>query len=96
MVRYKEADYYTFNTVAESKELLLSWNIMDPVDEFEMKRNELIYSIQGNRNPFVDNPECAEMIWGTVEVNNIDYEEGYIVNIIYYIDDKKNRTIYSW
>lgn len=63
MVRYKEADNYTFKSVAESKELLLEWNTMDPVDAFEMNRNEVAYSIQGNRNPFIDHPECAELIW---------------------------------
>ena len=63
MVRYQEADIYTFKSVAESKELLLEWNTMDPVDAFEMNRNEVAYSIQGNRNPFIDHPECAELIW---------------------------------
>lgn len=63
MVRYQEADNYTFKSVAESKELLLEWNTMDPVDAFEMNRNEVAYSIQGNRNPFIDHPECAELIW---------------------------------
>lgn len=64
MVRYEEADNYTFKTVAESKELLLSWNELDPVDNFEKNRNEVAYSIQGNRNPFIDHPECANLIWG--------------------------------
>ncbi|HHX79440.1 MAG TPA: hypothetical protein GX692_00020 [Acholeplasmataceae bacterium] len=44
--------------------VLLKWNREDPVDDFEKNRNEVIYSIQGNRNPFIDNPDFAEMIWG--------------------------------
>ena len=64
MVRYQEADNYSFTTVAQSKEMLLRWNEIDPVDEFEMKRNEESYKIQGNRNPFIDHPECAVLIWG--------------------------------
>ncbi len=43
---------------------LISWNRQDPVDAFEMTRNEAIYGIQGNRNPFVDHPEFVDLIWG--------------------------------
>lgn len=96
MVRYQEADNYTFKTVAESKELLLTWNQIDPVDEFEMNRNEIIYSIQGNRNPFIDHPETANLIWGTVTVsydNNEYISTSYIINVVYYIDDKKEYYI---
>ena len=64
MVRYEEADNYTFKTIAQSKEMLLRWHEQDPVDELEMYRNEQGYLIQGNRNPFIDHPECAELIWG--------------------------------
>jgi len=63
MVRYEEADSRTFTTIAESKELLMQWHHQDPVDSFEQTRNEKSYQIQGNRNPFIDHPECAELIW---------------------------------
>lgn len=43
---------------------LLQWNKQDPPDAFERHRNDVIYSFQKNRNPFIDNPEFAEMIWG--------------------------------
>lgn len=49
-------------------ELLLAWNKLDPVDEIERTRNEAAYEIQGNRNPFIDHPEYAEMIWGNAEI----------------------------
>jgi len=42
---------------------LLEWNQLDPVDDFEMHRNEVIYSYQHNRNPFIDYPEFADLIW---------------------------------
>ena len=44
--------------------LLLKWAREDPVDEIERKRNEAVYGIQSNRNPFVDYPNLAEYIWG--------------------------------
>ncbi len=43
---------------------LLEWNTMDPPSEFEETRNDRIYdNWQGNRNPFVDHPEFADLIW---------------------------------
>lgn len=44
--------------------VLLQWNEQDPVDEFERNRNDVIFSYQGNYNPFIDYPEFAELIWG--------------------------------
>ncbi|MGG1629247.1 endonuclease [Rossellomorea sp. NRS-1567] len=44
--------------------VLLQWNEQDPVDEREIRRNDIIFEqYQGNRNPFIDHPEWAEMIW---------------------------------
>jgi endonuclease I len=45
-------------------QLLLKWTREDPVSEWEITRNDKVYGIQGNRNPFVDYPELAEYIWG--------------------------------
>lgn len=44
--------------------LLLEWSRQDPVDEIEVERNEAVFGIQGNRNPFIDFPNLAEYIWG--------------------------------
>lgn len=44
---------------------LLRWHLEDPVDEWELERNEVIYQYQGNRNPFIDHPEYVALIWGT-------------------------------
>lgn len=46
----------------QSQELLKIWHMQDPPDEFERTRNEYIYSIQNNRNPFIDYPELADCI----------------------------------
>jgi endonuclease I len=44
--------------------LLLKWSNQDPVSTKELNRNNAIYGIQKNRNPFIDHPELAEYIWG--------------------------------
>lgn len=41
---------------------LLAWHQADPVTAAEKARNEAIYRLQGNRNPFVDHPEFVKRI----------------------------------
>ena len=48
----------------EALTLLLKWHREDPVSEKELKRQEAVYQIQHNRNPFIDYPEMVEHIWG--------------------------------
>jgi endonuclease I len=45
-------------------DLFLQWNVEDPVNGFEDQRNQVLEGIQGNRNPFIDNPAFATQIWG--------------------------------
>lgn len=52
------------STESDACKILLEWNELDPVDEIERKRNEEVFKIQHNRNPFIDHPEYAEAIWG--------------------------------
>ncbi|MDE7111115.1 MAG: endonuclease [Muribaculaceae bacterium] len=54
--------YPTLNTW--SRDLLLQWARADQVSQKEIDRNEAVYRIQNNRNPFIDFPELAEYIWG--------------------------------
>ena len=51
-------------------DLLLKWNVEDPVSNFERQRNEVVYSVQGNRNPFIDNAYLATVIWGGPAAQN--------------------------
>jgi len=45
-------------------EMLYSWHLADPVSTKEIDRNNAIYVVQGNRNPYIDHPEYVQMIWG--------------------------------
>ena len=56
--------------------LLLEWHTNDPVSQKEIDRNNAIYNIQSNRNPFVDHSEYVNMVWGGVQppvISNISF-----------------------
>ena len=53
---------------------LLEWNMQDPPDDFERNRNNVIFSWQKNRNPFIDNPEYANLIWGDQVLPDISFD----------------------
>lgn len=50
--------------------LFLQWNSQDPVSTIEDQRNQVISGVQGNRNPFIDNPYLATLIWGGTTAQN--------------------------
>lgn len=52
-------------------DLFLEWNREDPVSAFELQRQEVIEAAQGNRNPFIDNPYLATLIWGGEPAENL-------------------------
>jgi len=63
---------------------LLQWNLLDPPDEFERNRNNVIFSYQKNRNPFIDNPEFVELIWGgetasPLSIDNVEISPEVVV-----------------
>ena len=47
---------------SRQEKTLKRWHILDPVDAEEMERNEQIFNIQHNRNPFIDYPQLADKI----------------------------------
>ncbi|MGZ3770867.1 MAG: endonuclease I family protein [Bdellovibrio sp.] len=53
---------YDMNINKDEEAVLRKWNKEDPVDDEEFKRNNEIYKVQGNRNPFVDYPELVDSI----------------------------------
>lgn len=46
--------------------MLLEWSRQDPVSVKEINRNNEVYKIQGNRNPYIDFPLMAEYVWGNM------------------------------
>lgn len=44
--------------------MLLEWHYADPVSQKEIDRNNAVFDIQHNRNPFIDNPNYANLIYG--------------------------------
>lgn len=51
--------------------LLLRWHHNDPVSAKEIKRNQAVYLIQNNRNPFIDYPIFADCIWGSADCTGL-------------------------
>ena len=64
MILYLNIRYGEAFTKVGTLEMFLQWNIEDPVSTFEEQRNNVIYAAQGNRNPFIDNPYLATLVWG--------------------------------
>lgn len=44
--------------------MLAEWHVQDPVSAKETARNDAVYSLQGNRNPYIDNPQYVYSVWG--------------------------------
>ena len=64
-VRWNNTEYMWGTAgVMESREMLLRWMEEDPVDTWEMGRNDAVESITGTRNVFVDYPELAFVLFG--------------------------------
>jgi endonuclease I len=45
--------------------ILIKWNIDDPVSAYEIAKNNAVYAFQSNRNPYIDHPEFVCQIWST-------------------------------
>ncbi len=45
-------------------QMLLRWAQEDPVSQKEIDRNNAVYQVQGNRNPYVDFPGLEQLVWG--------------------------------
>ena len=67
-----ESDHYTMDGARMGVlDLLFEWHKLDPVDEFERQRNDVIYAAQGNRNPYIDHPEYVHLIWENKTIDEL-------------------------
>lgn len=53
----------SYSPLADMPNVFLDWNQQDPVSQYEINRNNILNTLQGNRNPFIDNPYLATIIW---------------------------------
>lgn len=60
---------------AYSVSLLMKWHREDPVSQKEIDRNNAVYGIQHNRNPFIDYPYLAEYIWGVKKGERFSFDQ---------------------
>lgn len=59
---------------------MCEWHKLDPVDDIERERNEVIFGYQDNRNPFIDHPEwVAKVFADTPACQDVDliFENGF-------------------
>ena len=63
----------TTNLTDYAVKLFLKWHREDPVSQKEIDRNEAVFGIQKNRNPFIDYPYLAEYIWGEKKGQKVDF-----------------------
>lgn len=86
---------------------LVKWHYEDPVSETEIKRNEVVYQYQGNRNPYIDHPEFVYYLYqeesealGVTESNVLEkvkapqeVEDPTIPDLISDIEALRDKTI---
>lgn len=98
----------SFSQGGDMPDIFLIWNEQDPVSEYEMTRNNVLQNMQGNRNPFIDNPYLATLIWNgpiaqdtwnILSTNDYVFESLYIYPTITYdlvtISNQQNTYNYS-
>lgn len=56
-----------------AQDMLLRWANEDPVSQKEIDRNEAVYKLQGNRNPYVDYPGLEQYVWGEYTDKTFSY-----------------------
>lgn len=72
--------------------MLMEWAKNDPVSEKEINRNNAVYAIQKNRNPFIDYPGLQEYIWGICKDDAFSYDN-YVVPVYSDVPDDPDEPV---
>ena len=95
-VRWGNTSYmWDTSGVMESKAVLLKWMEEDPVDTWELGRNDSVESITGTRNVFVDYPELAFVLFDEEIPENYVTPSGQATASAYSITAVSNNTSYG-
>lgn len=81
--------------------MLIEWNQSDTVSQKEIDRNNAVYEIQDNRNPYIDHPEWVECVWlnncgvniDNIAENNFTLSPNPATNYLYISGDKTISSI---
>ena len=73
-------------------EMLMKWAKNDPVSEKETNRNNAVFGIQENRNPFIDYPGLEEYVWGDKTTVAFSYDNYGNTNGIYLVNSTPKRV----
>lgn len=91
--------------IPDMPDLFLKWNREDPPSAFEVRRNNTIFDVQQNRNPFIDNPYLATIVWGgdnaqdtwnlSATLNTLEFNPTFSEPLIYpaYVNPAEPVTI---
>jgi endonuclease I len=60
----------TISQIDQIPDIFILWHEQDSVSSLEIQRNQKVFEAQGNRNPFIDNPDFATRIWRKAENNS--------------------------
>ena len=63
-------------------DMLMKWAENDPVSEKEINRNNAVFGIQKNRNPFINYPELERFVWGDLKDTAFSYDHYSTTGII--------------
>lgn len=78
----------SYSNFGDMPNIFLEWNEADPVSQYERNRNDILEGVQGNRNPFIDNPYLATVIWnGPTAVDTwtvLSTQEEVLANVLVY------------
>ncbi|MFZ6051458.1 endonuclease [Halocola ammonii] len=80
--------------------MLMEWHEEDPVSQKEIDRNNAVYDIQNNRNPFIDDPEFVDLIWGepigVEEAADNDFDMWWSEGTVHFSDNVARAELFVY